>query len=245
MKEIILYDIIEQFDNDSFFFKYETWYDVENWIILLFSLSIIYLFYKYWVQIKKFCALKLLYALRDNLQAKFINEDFFLANIYFFYVVFFMVMYENLNSMIPETFTITAFIFLPALLSICFFGLALLIAVENKLLKFFQGFVPSGIPVQIAVILYAIEAISYFMRVFSLSIRLFINLLAGHILLKFVAISMLLLACFISDFISIEVISDCLKIALVLLEFLACLLQAIIMTSLIAIYLDHALNFFH
>jgi hypothetical protein len=56
---------------------------------------------------------------------------------------------------------------------------------------------------------------------------------------------MLLLTCFIVELISIEILLDFLKIALVLLELLACLLQAVIMTSLIAIYFDHALNFFH
>jgi ATP synthase subunit 6 len=211
----------------------------------LFLAAVVYLFYKNFSSINRFCGLKILYGFRDNLSAKFINEDFFLSSIYFFYTIFFIVLYENLTSMIPETLTITAFMFLPALLSISFFGTSLLIAYESKKIKFFQGFVPSGIPVNIATMLYMIEAIPYFMRVFSLAIRLFINLLAGHILLKFVAISMLLLTCFIVELISIEILLDFLKIALVLLELLACLLQAVIMTSLIAIYFDHALNFFH
>ena len=136
---------------------------------------------------------------------------FFLSNIFFFYLIFFIVVYENLISMIPETLTITAFIKLPLMLSITFFGSSIIIAIQQKKFKFFQGFIPSGVPAPIAPILYIIEVISFLIRVFSLSIRLFINLLAGHILLKFIAIIMLLLVTSLSELLFFDVIISLLK----------------------------------
>lgn len=241
-----LFDIIEQFDIYNIgFFKHNIFYNTENFIIFILVLSFFYLFFKYKFNIFSFLATKLLNELNNNLKSKFINEDFFLSNIFFFYLIFFVVMYENLISMIPDTLTITAFIKLPLMLSITFFGSSIIIAIQQKKFKFFQGFIPSGVPAPIAPALYIIEIISFLIRVFSLSIRLFINLLAGHILLKFIAIVMLLLITVLSELVFFDIIIDLLKIFLIFLELLACVLQAIILVSLIAIYLDQSLNFIH
>lgn len=57
-------------------------------------------------------------------------------------------------------------------------------AILDQKLHYFNLFLPSGVPVVIRPFLIIIEIISYITRVFSLSIRLFANMMAGHTLLK-------------------------------------------------------------
>jgi ATP synthase subunit 6 len=241
-----LFDIIEQFDILNLLnYKYISLYSVENFLIITFIIICFYFASANFNNLIAFYFFQVLVNLNSNLKSKFINEDFFLPNIFLFYVIFFIVMLENLTSMIPDTITITAFIKLPLLLSITFFGSSILIAIQQKKFKFLSGFLPKGVPLAIAPVLFIIEIISFLIRVFSLAIRLFINLLAGHILLKFIAIIMLLLVTFLSDLAVLNFLIDGLKIFLIFLELLACLLQAIILVSLIVIYLDQSLNFIH
>ena len=241
-----LFDIIEQFDifnlTNS---KYLSLYYVENILIIVFLVICFYFINISYNNLFTFYFLQILSGLNNNLKTKFINEDFFLPNIFLFYSIFFIIVFENLTSMIPDTITVTAFIKLPLLLSITFFGSSILIAIYQKKFKFFNGFLPSGVPLAIAPVLFIIEIVSFLIRVFSLAIRLFINLLAGHILLKFIAIVMLLLVTALSDLFILNFLIDGLKIFLIFLELLACLLQAVILVSLVTIYLDQSLNFIH
>jgi F-type H+-transporting ATPase subunit a len=73
------------------------------------------------------------------------------------------------------------------LLAFCAFGLINFIGIRKQGFHFFALFLPSGAPLAIAPFLIIIEIISYVARVFSLSIRLFANLMSGHTLLKILA----------------------------------------------------------
>jgi F-type H+-transporting ATPase subunit a len=105
-----------------------------------------------------------------------------------------------------------------------------------------NGFIPSGVPPFIAPFLFLIEIVSFFIRVLSLSIRLFINLLAGHLLLKVIASVIVLVGINLASIVLFQLAINSVYIILVLIEFIACMLQAVVMTSLIAIYLDQSLN---
>ena len=83
------------------------------------------------------------------------------------------------------------------------------------------------------------------MRTFSLAIRLFINILAGHLLLKIFSIIVLFLITFLNEITILVIFFKLLVIAFILLEYAACLLQAIVISALIAIYLNQAFNFNH
>jgi len=90
----------------------------------------------------------------------------------------------NLIGMIPFTFTITSHIIVTFCLSFCLFVGINIRSVIDKQVSFFALFLPSGAPLLIAPFLVLIELISYIARVFSLAIRLFANMMAGHSLLK-------------------------------------------------------------
>jgi ATP synthase subunit 6 len=108
------------------------------------------------------------------------------GQVYFPWLVFtfFFVAGANLIGMIPFTFTITSHIVVTFALSFILFIAINVQAIAHKELSFTGLFVPSGAPTLILPFLVVIEIISYIARVFSLAIRLFANMMAGHSLLK-------------------------------------------------------------
>jgi F-type H+-transporting ATPase subunit a len=99
-------------------------------------------------------------------------------------VLFLFLLALNLIGLVPYTFTVTSHIVATFTVSFTFFVGTNLVAIKNKKLEYFGLFLPSGAPIAIIPFLIAIELISYFARVFSLAIRLFANMMAGHSLLK-------------------------------------------------------------
>src|SRR5689334_20640490 len=90
----------------------------------------------------------------------------------------------NAAGLFPFSFTFTSHIFVTLSMSLtCFIGVILLALHYNKL-EYFSFFVPKGVAnVYLRQFLVIIEIISYIIRPFSLAIRLFANMLAGHTLL--------------------------------------------------------------
>lgn len=145
----------------------------------------------------------------------------------------------NLFGLIPYTYVLTAqfsFTFLCAFLyffSLNFTGIYL------HGFGIFNLFFPSGAPIFIAPLLVIIEIISYFARVFSLSIRLFANITAGHILLKIISWFIFMLY----NHIYASLIGSVIICVLWFLEFFISILQAYVFTILICIYLSDVLAF--
>ena len=107
-----------------------------------------------------------------------------------FYVIFLFIFLSNILGMIPYSMTITSHLILTLYFSLAFFIGNNLIGICYHKEKFFVLFLPEGVPVLIIPFLILIEYVSYISRIFSLAIRLFANMLSGHILLK-------ILICFI------------------------------------------------
>jgi ATP synthase subunit 6 len=109
-------------------------------------------------------------------------------------------------------------------------------------LKFLKLFLPSGVPTLLIPILLVIEIVSYISRAFSLSIRLFANLMSGHTLLH-------ILAFFSSKLLKYKLIIGLLALALVLaitvLEVGIAFLQAYVFMVLICIYLNDSYHADH
>jgi F-type H+-transporting ATPase subunit a len=108
------------------------------------------------------------------------NQKFFP---YFFFLFFIILMY-NVLGLFPYNFTITSQIIFVSMLSFSSFIGLLIIGISKHKLNFFSIFFPSDAPTGLSFLLVPIELVSFFSRPFSLSIRLFANMTAGHILLK-------------------------------------------------------------
>lgn len=89
--------------------------------------------------------------------------------------------------MIPYSFTATSHFSVTFFLSLTFFiGINIIGSLFNGIL-FINLFLPKNIPVFLTPLLFFLEIVSYFSRVFSLAIRLFANMMSGHALMKILA----------------------------------------------------------
>src|ERR1700709_1808051 len=98
--------------------------------------------------------------------------------------LFMFIMVSNLVGIIPYTFTVSSHIIVTAALALLVFFIVLFYGLYKNGLKFFKLFVPSGVPIYIMPLVIFIEVISFFLKPVSHSVRLFANMLAGHIALK-------------------------------------------------------------
>jgi len=103
-------------------------------------------------------------------------------------------------------------------------------------------FLPSGVPIFIAPFLVIIEFISYIAKVFSLSIRLFANMMSGHALLKIlIGFSWALLSSG-SALILLSIFPWIIVTAIMFLEMLIAFLQAYVFIILLSIYINDVLS---
>jgi F-type H+-transporting ATPase subunit a len=163
----------------------------------------------------------------------------------FFPLVFSLFMFilaVNLIGLIPYAFTVTSHIIITASLALLVFFTVIVYGFWTHGLHFFKLFVPSGIPAWMIPIIVVIELLSFLSRPISHSVRLFANMLAGHITLKLVAGFVVMLG-------SIGMVGWvgaiaplALTIALTALELLVACLQAYVFAILTCIYLNDAIH---
>src|SRR6202046_3576086 len=104
----------------------------------------------------------------------------------FFPLVFSLFMFiavSNIVGVIPYNFTVASHLIVTAVLAMIVFLTVLIYGLYKNGLKFFKIFVPSGVPIFVMPIVVPIEILSFFLRPVSHSVRLFANMLAGHIAL--------------------------------------------------------------
>ena len=160
----------------------------------------------------------------------------------YLFVTFLTVAMSNLIGMIPYSFTITSQLAITFAFGMVTFLGVNIIAVRQHGLHFLSFFLPKDAPMALWLLLVPIEIISYVFRVISLSVRLFVNMMAGHALLK-------ILAGFAWTMIGIGgimyVAAGFPLIVLIVLtgmELGIALLQAYVWTVLVCIYLNDAIN---
>jgi F-type H+-transporting ATPase subunit a len=163
----------------------------------------------------------------------------------FFPLVFSLFMFiltVNLIGLIPYAFTVTSHIIITVSLALLVFVTVIVYGFWKNGLHFFKLFVPSGIPIYILPLVTFIEVLSFLSRPVSHSVRLFANMLAGHITLKVFAgfVTMLgglgILGWFGA------VLPLALTVALFALELLVAFLQAYVFAILTCIYLNDAIH---
>ena len=159
--------------------------------------------------------------------------------------LFMFILVANIVGLIPYTFTITSHIIITVSLALLVFLTVVIYGFWRNGLSFFKLFVPSGIPIFILPLVVFIEVFSFFLRPVSHSVRLFANMLAGHIALKVFASFIPLLAGLGIAGYAGAVMPLGMVIALTALELLVAFLQAYVFTILTCIYLNDALHAGH
>ena len=156
--------------------------------------------------------------------------------------LFMFVLVANLFGMFPYFFTVTSHLIVTFALAM----LVILTVVGYGFMKhgfgFLKLFVPSGIPGALVPLVVMIEVISFLSRPISLSVRLFANMLAGHITLKVFAGFITSLSAFGVAGMAGAVLPFAMTVALTGLEFLVAFLQAYVFTVLTCMYLNDAVH---
>ena len=164
----------------------------------------------------------------------------------FFPLIFSLFMFicvSNLVGIIPYAFTLSSQIVVTGTLALLVFFTVLIYGLYKNGLKFFKIFVPSGIPIFVLPVVVFIEIFSFFLRPISHSVRLFANMLGGHIALKVFAgfVAMLGVSLGAVGWIG-GVLPLAMTIAIYALEILVAFLQAYVFAILTIIYLNDALH---
>ena len=160
----------------------------------------------------------------------------------FIYALFFFILIANLLGNVPYSFAIaTSAVVSIGLSFTIFFGVTIL-GLHRHGVHFFSYFVPSGTPIGMVPLLVLIELISYLARAFSLGVRLFANLVAGHTLLKILSGMLwpILTSSVIMFFVAL--LPMAIFLALVGLELAVSFIQAYVFVVLTCVYLRDAID---
>jgi F-type H+-transporting ATPase subunit a len=156
--------------------------------------------------------------------------------------LFMFILIVNLLGLMPYGFTVTSHIIITVALSLLVFVTVLVYGFWKNGLRFFKLFVPSGIPIYILPLIVFIEVLSFLSRPISHSVRLFANMLAGHITLKVFAGFIVMLSAFGFAGWFGALLPLALVVALTALELLVAFLQAYVFAILTCIYLNDAIH---
>lgn len=160
----------------------------------------------------------------------------------FVFTLFMFILFGNMLGLSPYAFTFTSHIAVTFTLAMTVFVLVTVVAIVLHGRKFFGYFMPEGAPLWLAPIIIPVEIVSYLSRPISLSVRLFANMMAGHVMLKVFATFVVMLAGLgtLGPFLSIMPLA--LNVALVAFEVLVAFLQAYVFAILTCIYLHDAVH---
>lgn len=172
--------------------------------------------------------------IRDNIGEKGLAYTPYILSIFLF------ILMGNFLGMVPYSFTFTSHIVVTFAMAMLIFITVTIIGFWIHGLHFFRLFYPEGTPLYIAPLLVPVEIMSYFTRPISLSVRLFANMVAGHVMLKIFAGFVLILAG--TNFFPLAVLPFAVNFAVIAFEFLVALLQAYVFTVLTCLYLNDAIN---
>lgn len=155
--------------------------------------------------------------------------------------LFMFVLTANFLGLIPGSFTVTSHIIVTAAFAVLVIGTVIVVGVAKHGTHFLHLFVPSGLPALLLPFIVVIEVISFISRPISLALRLFGNMLAGHVALKlFGAFTVGLLGAGAASILAPLPLLT--AVALTALEFLVAFLQAYVFTILTCVYLNDALH---
>ncbi|HRP11696.1 MAG TPA: F0F1 ATP synthase subunit A [Terricaulis sp.] len=166
----------------------------------------------------------------------------------FVFTLFLFIFMSNMLGMFPgfgpvhHIFTPTSQIVVTSALALLVFFTVIIVGFAKNGLKFFKIFAPSGVPLYILWFVIIIEVISFFSRPLSHAVRLWANVLAGHILLKVFAGFVPALVAAGGAFTVLSILPLGMTVALYGLEFLVAFLQAYVFAILTCIYLNDALH---
>ena len=160
----------------------------------------------------------------------------------FVFSLFFFVLLCNLLGYFPFSYTVTSQIVVTASLALLVFFTVVIVGIKDHGVHFFKTFVPPGVPMYILPLVVAIEIVSFLTRPVSHSVRLFANMLAGHITLYVFGSFVIMLLGAGAAVKVFSVLPFAMAVGLEALELLVAFLQAYVFAMLTCMYLNDAIH---
>jgi len=157
----------------------------------------------------------------------------------FIFTIFSVVLMGNMMGMVPYSFTYTSHIIVTAALAVFIFLFVTVLGFVRHGAHFFEFFSPPGVPLPLKFLVIPLEIVSYMTRPITLSMRLFANMMAGHLVLKVFAgfcVSLMSLTFVVS------LVPMGFNVLMIAFEFLIAFLQAYVFTILTCIYFKDAID---
>jgi F-type H+-transporting ATPase subunit a len=160
----------------------------------------------------------------------------------FVFTLFIFILFANLIGLIPYSFTVTSQLIVTVILALLVFLVVVFYGFWKNGWRFVKLFVPKGVPVYFLPMIVPIEVMSFLTRPVSHSVRLFANMLAGHITLQVFAAFIIMLAG--ADVLGMfgAVLPFFMVVILFALELLVACVQAYVFAILTCIYLNDAIH---
>lgn len=161
------------------------------------------------------------------------------------FTLFVMVLVGNFLGMIPYSFTYTSHLAVTASLALLVFFTVLIIGVARHGTHFFSLFVPPGVPGWLLWLVVLIEIVSFISRPITLSVRLFANMVAGHVLMKVIAGFAIMFASMGGFAWLGTLLPVAFNIVMIGFEFFIAFIQAYVFAVLTCIYLKDTMEIEH
>ena len=159
----------------------------------------------------------------------------------YMFVLFLFIMIGNIVGLFPFAFSFTSQICVTIGMALIVFVASIVIGFLNQGLGYFRRFCPSGIPGYLAPFFVVIELLSFLFRPVSLGIRLFANMVSGHIMIEVIAGFAASIAS-IAALSYFSVIPIAVNVLLNLFKLVVCMLQAYVFVVLSCMYLSESLE---
>ncbi len=165
------------------------------------------------------------------------------------FTLFMFILFSNLMGMMPfgiipgiHPFTVTSQFTVTGLLAAISFSIVLIVGFWKHKFHFFSLFIPHGTPIPMIPLIFMVELLSFLVRPFSLALRLFVAMIAGHILIKVFA-NFVIQALDAGGASLLVALLSIVFIAFVsALELLVCAIQAYVFALLTSLYINDAEN---
>jgi len=161
------------------------------------------------------------------------------------FTIFMIVLMGNVLGLLPYSFTYTSHIIVTFALALTIFITVTIFGFVNHGLHFLSLFSPPGVPLALQFLIVPIELLSFLIRPVTLALRLFANMMAGHLMLKvFAGFSTMMVGLGIGGVVA-GIIPMAFNVAILMLELLVAVLQAYIFAILSCIYLKDTVDLHH
>jgi len=165
------------------------------------------------------------------------------------FTIFMFILFANLLGLMPfalvgaQPFTVTSQFTVTGVMAIISFSIVLITGFWRHGFKFFKLFIPHGTPIGLLPLIFLIELLSFMVRPFSLALRLFVAMIAGHILVE--VFGSFVVQGFNAGGVmgpAISILSFVFIAGVLALEVLVCAIQAYVFALLTSLYINDAVN---